>query len=265
MLSKSEIWLFAESRLKQSEAEARSIQLSNQIKASADIERTKSLMESIENISSKYTQVGSGAKGIAVVLSVDMRKSSHRSELLSAKAMYQTMHTFLPTMALVTNDLKGEILNYRGDGLIALFGLQLENDSKFDFEHWKPSDHLSIAAKCGQGLIDTTADILDELFRRYEIACDGLPLKVGVGIDFSGIVLTKIGLHDSLGGHEITAYGHSINKACKLSDGNNEIRITHEVEKNFPSGKGGKVRFGLVHSHKVKNARTLIYPNKVVK
>jgi class 3 adenylate cyclase len=90
-------------------------------------------------------------------------------------------------------------------------------------------------------MVQAVERVLNPILKDEKIPDD---LRVGVGITSGNLVITRIGFDSA---SEITAYGSCVNDACKLSShGQNEVYISSDVRKYYPSSPNGKVSFRLM-------------------
>ncbi|MCY2926338.1 MAG: hypothetical protein NT031_13025, partial [Planctomycetota bacterium] len=87
------------------------------------------------------------------------------------------MHGLVPALAFLVSECGGYVVGYRGDGLIAAFGID-------EFAHEKAiSDNgrfVQEAACCGQAMLETVDGIVNILLEAWKIPGD---VRIGVGID----------------------------------------------------------------------------------
>lgn len=190
-----------------------------------------------------------GWKAWAVILSVDLRKSSVRAVDVGPRGTYMSMHTYLPTMAELVNSNAGMVIGLRGDGLFAGFGVTKWDDvrKKYPIEEDEITESVRSASKCGKAMIESTDEVLEPLFNEKKISSKlAGPLQIGVGIDLGEIVITNIGIEEA---SERTAYGPAVNNACKLTAGNSEIRMTKQARDVYPKSENGRMRFRLFQNY----------------
>lgn len=214
---------------------------------SASLKRNAAIAEKYGSVTAKalgdnpnYTslQEGYGVSVWAVILSVDLRRSTMREVRIGAKKTHLTMHTYLPTMINLVGHWEGSVVGLRGDGLIAQFGeTEIVKGNGEDVKQEAAARAAKQAVRCGKAMIETVEDIINPLLERNGIEGN---LAVGVGIHASDLVITRIGY---LTANELTAYGPAVNRACKTNDRSNGVRVSNAVYDLYPSGKGGRVKF----------------------
>jgi class 3 adenylate cyclase len=182
----------------------------------------------------------SAEKAWAAVLFMDMRDSTARAQEVGPRATFVTMHALLPAMAFLVTDAGGYIVGFRGDGLFAAFGIDEHGANPVDRSK---SDAVHEAAICGQSMIEAVSDVVNPLLDRFSLPSG---IRIGVGVDFGEIVITRIGLDEA---HEVTAYGDAVNMASKLSDkADGSVVISPICSDLYPSGPYGQVRLESLYS-----------------
>lgn len=183
-------------------------------------------------------QVGDGISAWASILSVDLRESTKLAHLVSPKEMYLAVHTLLPTLAFVCRKTGGKVMNFRGDGLLAAFGVKkiLGEDDQPETSQ-KEQANLS-AVLAGYRLLESVANAVQTVLADDGISID---LHCGVGIDCGVVTLTHVGWKSA---KELTAYGACVNDACHLSTGKDIVVVSENVVSRYPySGDEGKLSF----------------------
>lgn len=195
-----------------------------------------------------------GMRAWAALLSFDLRRSSNRATRIGPRNTYITMHTYLPTMLQVIKSAEGTVVGLRGDGAIAMFGLVKLNSSADKVTPKQAEDAASLACDCGQALVDCVVKVVNPVLEKGEVEAG---LEVGIGVDVGEFVATKIGIERA---YDLTAYGDCVNRACHRSDhGHNRVVVTNNVQRMFPTVKGGKTTFPAVPNQ--KDAYFLKYPS----
>jgi class 3 adenylate cyclase len=184
-------------------------------------------------------------KAWATILSVDIRGSTKRAMEIGAQETFVTMHVFMRAMIRLVAKAKGLVVGLRGDGLLAAFGRKTfedEDDLKVTTEE---SDNAILAAtSCGDAMVRAVKKVVNPTLVKREVQGD---LRIGVGIECGRMVITKIGLVDA---YDVTAYGHCVNRAAKISsekDNIDKVIMGRDANKLFPVREGGRIkvrRFG---------------------
>jgi class 3 adenylate cyclase len=178
-----------------------------------------------------------GVSAWAVVLSVDMRKSSERAVRIGAKNTYLTMHTFLATLAHVALLAEGQIFGLRGDGFFAGFGITELTGSGKEVTSAVSNKAIKDATSCGKGMLEAVEEIINPVLEVNDIEAG---LRIGVGIAVGDLIITRMGLGDAT---EVSPIGPPANQACKLSCKSSNILLTEGARRLYPSSKGGKLGF----------------------
>lgn len=177
-----------------------------------------------------------GIAAWAIVLSVDMRRSSRLARDLGPKNMFIAMHTFMATLIRIAEISEGLVIGLRGDGLFAGFGVT-ETKTGRDVTSKAATAATGKAVNCGEAMVEAVCDIVNVVLRDNGINAD---IQIGVGVDVGDIVITRIGYKNA---NELTAYGPAVDNACKnLSEGQNKVRVSNDAWRMFPTGKDGRVK-----------------------
>jgi class 3 adenylate cyclase len=234
-----EIWEFAEANLAEAGVAATTIQFSTEKYAKHLQEDRGSIRASYVGSEPEYAKLTTnyGMSAWAVVLSVDMRGSSPRAIKVGAKDTYLTMHTYLPTMGELVARADGLIVGLRGDGLFAAFGLTKTGKNEKLVTPEVAEAAVKAATRCGKAMQEAVAEIINPLLNDHDMHGD---VSIGVAIDVGDVVVTRIGLRDA---NEVTAYGPPVNEACKLTSKTNDILLTSDAHRMYPTTKGGRMRF----------------------
>lgn len=171
-----------------------------------------------------------------IALVADMRDSSkHLNSAISEKTakvsqlqrVYYETSALLPALALTIKFKNGNVTEYLGDGVLALFQVDQADKSKAIY-----AAHGAAVNCIGQ----TRALVNAELDKRYSLP----PLDLGVGLAMSKTIVTLVGLP---GEKHPKAFGECVFRATKLSSGKNEIYVDAKVRGAWPTAKDGKLRF----------------------
>jgi class 3 adenylate cyclase len=180
-------------------------------------------------------EIGYGMKAWAAVLSVDMVESSNRAVRIGARNTYITMHTYMPVMAEIAS-VNGYVVGLRGDGLFAAYGLTKLVGTGNEVTPVVASNAVRNAARTGKAMMEAVQEIINPILESIGIEGD---IQVRVGIDIGDIVVTRIGIDDA---QELTTYGPSVNKACKMGI-HGQVTISHRSRTVWSGKKGGRVTF----------------------
>ncbi|MCD0462094.1 adenylate/guanylate cyclase domain-containing protein [Roseiconus lacunae] len=231
---------FAAEQLAKAKVYARRIKIANSVQrksltANHRDEIRASIADDPEFVS---LNMGDGIGAWASIAAIDLRSSTKLADHHHPRETYLMTHTLLPTLAFVCEHSEGSVMNFRGDGLFASFGLKklTDDDDEFPSETEQHNANRD-AVSCGCALIEATCDAVQPVLEDEGIDLD---LAVGVGVDCGPVVVTRVGW---MSANELTAYGQAVNTACKLSDGVNRVKTSPRVKAKYPSGPGGKMQF----------------------
>jgi class 3 adenylate cyclase len=242
MLSEEDIKEFAKEQFEQANSSASVIKFSAQarqttvvLEAEHYMAKSARSLHTLPDFADIETSYGKAAW--AAMLCVDIRGSTNREIEIGPKDTYLTVHTYLPTMVRIVADWNGSVVGLRGDGLIAAIGIHArKTNSNTEITPTQASKAVSDAVLCGKAMLESM-EIINGILREGRVR-DGL--HIGVGIDVSDIVVTRIGLFADT---ELTAYGPSVSKASKFSGERNQICMSLRAKEMYPTAKDGKVVF----------------------
>jgi adenylate cyclase len=184
-------------------------------------------------------------KSWATILSIDIRGSTKRAMEIGAKDTFITMHVFMRAIIRLVAKAKGLVVGLRGDGLLAAFGRKTFDDEDDLEVTAEESDNALLAAtSCGDAMVRAVRKVVNPTLIKRDVPGD---LRIGVGIESGRMIITKIGLLDA---YDVTAYGHSVNRAAKISSekGNiDKVIMGRDAYNLFPRREGGRIkvrRFG---------------------
>jgi len=171
-----------------------------------------------------------------IALVADMRDSSkHLMSAISSKTaevsglqrVYYETSALLPAIAKTVNYKNGNVTEYLGDGVLALFKVN-KNDKE---------ETIRESYQAAKNIIGDTREIVNNvLYERYSLP----DINLGVGLSISKTLITLIGLK---GEKHPKAFGECVFRATKLSSGNNRIHTDEFLHSLWPSSKGGKINF----------------------
>jgi class 3 adenylate cyclase len=170
------------------------------------------------------------------VLMADMRDSTGhlRSEKPTGSVVENGMHrlylessALLPTLANHVRARNGRVTEYLGDGVLAFLEA---GDIKKTAGFTAAKD---LAFEC----LAVCNDVVNPLLKsRYTLP----PFSIGVGVALGQAMITVVGSGDDA---RAIAFGEPVYDASKLSKEDNEVAISEEMERRWPSSEGGKMRF----------------------
>lgn len=166
----------------------------------------------------------------------DMRDSSkHLLNAISVKAarvsqlqrvFYETS-ALLPALAKTVKYKGGQVTEYLGDGVLALFLVDENERDKSIYASYNAAENC---------IVETRNIINAELRNRYNLP----ELHIGVGLSYSKTIVTLVGLQNE---KHPKAIGECVYRASKLSGGRNEIYIDDQLKALWPKRKGGPLKF----------------------
>jgi class 3 adenylate cyclase len=198
-------------------------------------------------------------KAWASILSVDIRGSIKRALAIGAQDTFITMHVFMRTMIRLVAMAKGVVIGLRGDGLLAAFGRKaFESDDDLRLTLDESDAALLASTSCGDAMVRAVRRVVNPALVKRGVAGD---LCIGVGVECGRLVITKIGLLDA---YDVTAYGHCVNRAAKISNEKaniDKVIMGRDAKNVFPCKEGGRIkvrRFGTdMHLVEYPDANTL--------
>jgi len=234
-----EIKAFASEQLERAKKFATRIQFTEKSAMSNTwLEESRSIRASIsDDPEFSKLEYSEGRATWTSIMSIDLRDSTKLADQITPRNMYLTMHTLLPTLAYICEHSGGEVMNFRGDGLFAAFGLK-----KIDTTEDEPTSEEKLNANrdsvvCGLRLIQSISSAIEVVLSDDGIDVD---LHAGVGIDCGHATVTRIGW---MSAGELTAYGSCVNEACHLANGRDKVVVSGRVTDLYPSGEGGRLSF----------------------
>lgn len=154
-----------------------------------------------------------------IAMVADIRGSSknllnpHNLDSGIQRVYYETS-ALLPAMAMAIQYQKGQVTEYLGDGILALFRIE---------------DNAAIISACNAAIscIDEIRVLVNkELYERY-----GLPnLDIGIGLSMSKAIISLVGLNNA---KQAKIIGECVYNAAKLSKGKNEIITDKKTFESF--------------------------------
>jgi class 3 adenylate cyclase len=142
------------------------------------------------------------------------------------RVFYETS-ALLPALERTIQFEAGEVTEYLGDGVLALFAV---NDGEAEAT-------IRASFRAAENCVGDTRGIVNvALKERYGLP----PLQVGVGLAMSKAVVSLVGLE---GNRHAKATGRCVYFATKLSAGVNEVVVDAVLRGAWPKTKGGGLRF----------------------
>lgn len=166
----------------------------------------------------------------------DMRQSSNhlmcaisdkKADVSGLQRVYYETSALLPALGLAVKFEEGNVTEYLGDGLLALF--KVDSSDK--------SEAIYAAYDAAKNSINDIRSIVNEaLYSRYRLPS----IDLGVGLALSQTLVTLVGLP---GEKHPKAFGECVFRATKLSGGINEIISDKNLKAAWPSKTGGTLAF----------------------
>jgi len=174
-----------------------------------------------------------------IALMVDMRDSTkHLLELRSGdnickfeRLFYETS-TLLPVLARCVAEKNGNVTEYLGDGLLALFHAPLTSN------HQVENEIIYSSYRAAKYCIEAVRTIINPILKDI---VDIPPLSIGIGIAYSSAIVSVVGLKDGLRVPKVI--GECVYRASKLSKEVNEIMVDDVLYGLWPKEKDGQLRF----------------------
>lgn len=191
-------------------------------------ERAEAISDVIPGYSANQMDFGDYLKDNFSPLFIDIRDSTHRAVNMDPKYTFISMHAFFPGVCNVIEQHGGYVIDFMGDGVMALFGGKMSKTSNYNSSQQ--------AGLCGLHLLEVVNTVINPLLDKDKI----WNFSCGVGVDHGPVVVTKIGTDNSF---DVKAFGVCINNANKLSKAINKVIVSKGVKNLWPSSEGGKLRF----------------------
>ena len=100
--------------------------------------------------------------------------------------------------------------------------------------------HVFLTALCGRDMLKVRESVINRIIEDEQL---GPKVNIGVGVTFDSVIVTKIGIADS---YDVKAFGDCINIASHYAgQTENKVKVSKKVKNEWPSGKGGRIRFTL--------------------
>lgn len=176
---------------------------------------------------------GNYTKDNFAVLFVDMRSSTKRAIKIGPEQTFLTMHVYIPALLEVVKIYNGNVIDIMGDGIMVFFG-----GSKQRYNTMTKAEAIQNVAYCSLGMMTIREKVINKILNEENIQWANI--DIGIGITYGDVVVTKIGVKEIF---DVKAFGNCINKASKYSDGCNQIHISDEIHREWPTGKDGTLTF----------------------
>lgn len=207
----------------------------NNTQESAIVEHSFSaISDVIPGFDADKLEFGSYDKENFAVLFVDMRGSTARAQKEGAEKTFLTMHVFLTALLEVVKYHHGKVIDIMGDGLMVFWGGKCAREE----EGMSGSKAVQKAGLCGRDMLVVLEKVINQIIKNENL---GNKIRIGVGVTFDSVIVTKIGIEDS---YDVKAFGDCINTASKYAEKSiNRVKVSKKVRNLWPKGKNGKIRF----------------------
>lgn len=171
-----------------------------------------------------------------IALVADMRKSSEHlmcaispktADVSGMQRIYYETTALLPALAKIIQNQGGNVTEYLGDGVLALFKVDKEN--KYDA--------IYAANRAATQSVANLREVLNNILKeRYRLP----PVDIGVGLAYSRALVTLVGLENE---KQAKVFGECVFRATKLSSGTNQVIVDSALNSLWPTGKAGTIKF----------------------
>ena len=182
-------------------------------------------------------EFGSYDKENYAVLFVDMRRSTMRAQQVGPEKTFLTMHVFLTALLEVVKHYHGKVIDIMGDGLMVFWGGKVAREE----DNMVKTLAVQNAGLCGRDMLTVRETVINRIIQEEKL---GPNISIGVGVTFDSVMVTKIGIDDS---YDVKAFGDCINVASHYANEvENKVKVSKKVKNEWPSSKGGGIRFTAV-------------------
>ena len=179
-------------------------------------------------------EFGSYDKENYAVLFVDMRRSTGRAQQVGAEKTFLTMHVFFTALLEVIKHYHGKVIDIMGDGLMVFWGGKTAREE----DNMVKLLAVQNAGLCGRDMLIVREAVINRIIQEEYL---GPNINIGVGVTFDSVIVTKIGIADS---YDVKAFGDCINVASHYAkETENKVKVSKKVKNEWPSSKGGGIRF----------------------
>jgi adenylate cyclase len=190
------------------------IRLACQLRPTTDIAVIPLLPSNVDAISVRNRKhVHIGEEHYLVIMFVDMRGSTQFAEKRLPFDVVFLVNRFLSAASQAVVDAGGEPNQFLGDGLLALFGLNVDPTTA-----------------CRQALRAAAMMAANVEYLNYQLASElPQPIEFGIGIHGGEVIIGDIGYRD----HSVfTALGDAVNVAARLQDATKTLHCVVAVSEN---------------------------------
>lgn len=196
--------------------------------------RADAISDAIPGFEADKLEFGSYDKENYAVLFVDMRRSTQRAQSVGAEKTFLTMHVFLTALLEVVKYYRGKVIDIMGDGLMVFWGGRAAREE----DSMVKSLAVQNAGLCGRDMLTVCEAVINRIIEGEKL---GPKISIGVGVTFDSVIVTKIGISSS---YDVKAFGDCINVASHYaSETENKVKVSKKVKNEWPTSKGGSIRF----------------------
>jgi adenylate cyclase len=215
------------------------IRLACQTRVSGEVEIRRLVLdeedeELTDQLGAKVAPAPVGEEKLLAILFADIRGFTSFAERLPAYDVVHVLNRYFHQVGQAITRNRGEINNYIGDGLMALFGLDCKGDAAMN------------AIRAALDMLDAVARLRPYLENVYTQS-----FQIGIGVHLGEVVIGSIG-HDQT--RRMTAIGDAVNFASRIESANkqagtrfliseetfNEVRDLVRVGKSVELSLAGK-------------------------
>ena len=186
--------------------------------------------------SEKMPELG-GEQRKATVMFTDLRGFTTFSETVTPAELVAILNEYLSAMADIVEEHRGFVDNFIGDGIMAVFGVPLEDP-----------DHALNAVKCAMACRKKLAEM-----NQSSEAFSGHKLAMRIGINTGEVLAGNIGSRRRL---KYTVMGDAVNLAARLEGANKSYNTTILVSQDTYETVGEKVEWREIDCVRVKGRHT---------
>lgn len=183
------------------------IRLACQTRVSGDVEIRRLVLdeedeELTDQLGAKVAPAPVGEEKLLAILFADIRGFTSFAERLPPYDVVHVLNRYFHQVGQAITRCGGEINNYIGDGLMALFGLDGESDAAMN------------AIRAGLDMLDAVERLRPYLENVYTQS-----FQIGIGVHLGEVVIGSIG-HDQT--RRMTAIGDAVNFASRIESANKQ-------------------------------------------
>ncbi len=161
-----------------------------------------------------------------VALMTDIRKSTDiiNSENGTQK-MFLIFYVYSAVVAKIIDSHKGSATEFLGDGVLNLFDTDTDREQS-----------LRNAYSAAREILEANQEILNPTFTSLRLPI----INIGIGIDIGNTIVTRFGYRVD---NDLKAFGKCVYNVSRLCKGINEIFVSEEAQRFWPTSPTGTLRF----------------------